>query len=107
MPRGVRPERNVRFFREVNERIRELEAHWVSSEPIGFICECTALGCCAPVYLTVDEFLEVRTTVGHFIARPDHLDPANERVLHATDRYVVLTQVEAPARPAGSGVGIP
>jgi hypothetical protein len=52
--------RNADFFRALNERTHDLEAEWLTSEPVAFVCECSELGCRAPVYLTVDDFREVR-----------------------------------------------
>jgi hypothetical protein len=105
MPSDVREERDAHFFRQVNERIYALEGGWVSGEPIGFICECSDPACIAPVYLTVGEFSDVRSSPRHFVARPGHVDWTNERVVTSTERYVVVSA--GRVNPRGRLVVIP
>src|SRR5215475_1745727 len=75
MPRDARARQNMYFFREANERTQRLEASWRSEQRIAFVCECSNLGCRAPLYLTVEEFRQVREQPGHFIIVADHIDP--------------------------------
>ena len=103
MPRDVRARRNAQLFREVNDRIHELEASWISGEPIAFVCECSELGCMAPVYLTVDEFRQVRAEPDRFVALPVHVDPEHEQVVARTERYVVVMPIESFAAQAPPG----
>jgi hypothetical protein len=102
MPRAVRAEQNMRFFRKLNVGIDGVQRRWLSGGHIGFVCECAELGCRATVYLTSKEFHAARGTSGHFITRPDHVDSATERVVIATDRYVIVAPAESavPTGPA-------
>jgi hypothetical protein len=89
------------LFRQVNERIRDLERGWPSSEPIGFICECSQVGCITPVYLTTDEYAEIRSDAGSFIAAPGHIDADAERLVRRTDRYAVIRSLDQKCRQPG------
>ena len=95
----------MQFFRDVNERIHQLEAHWLSGEPIGFICECSELGCKAPVYLTVDEFRSLRAEPGQFVALPEPVDSEHDEVVTRTERYVVIRPIEASTAAAPTDAG--
>jgi hypothetical protein len=95
VPRDLRARRNADFFRALNERTHELEAEWLTSEPVAFVCECSELGCRAPVYLTVGEFREIRDRAGVYVAVPDHVDHGRERVVESTARYAVVADRDA------------
>jgi hypothetical protein len=93
MPRETRVERNADLFREVNERIGEMEGAWESGDPLGFVCECANLDCTMAVYATRDEFGEARARAGRFLVVPEHADPRQERVVKKTARYALVERL--------------
>jgi hypothetical protein len=95
MPRDARASQNAQFFRDVNEGVSSQDAGRFSLEAMPFVCECAQFGCGAPVYLTLDEFRNVRSTPGHFVTIPGHVDAKRERVVASTGRYAVVTEIEA------------
>jgi hypothetical protein len=90
MPRDARAKQNAQFFRDVNEGMSWLDAGRFSLEVMPFVCECAKLDCGAPVYLTVDEFRNVRSTPGRYVTIPAHVDAESERVVTSTVRYTVV-----------------
>jgi hypothetical protein len=95
MPRDARAKQNAQFFRDASEGISSLNAGRLSLEAMPFVCECAQFGCGAPVYLTLDEFRSVRSTPGHFVTIPGHVDAERERLVVSTGRYAVVTEIEA------------
>ena len=77
-------------FRALNERIKELESDWQSSDPMAFMCECRSAGCTAAVYLTVDEYDEVRAGPEYLLMLPHHVDADTERIVRENTRYAVV-----------------
>jgi hypothetical protein len=96
MPRDVRAMQNMRFFRDVNEGTERIERMFTSDQRIAFTCECSELGCRAPVYLTAEEFRLVRAIPGHYVVVPDHVNAAFDRVVGVAGDYVVVANVEVP-----------
>jgi len=92
MPRAVRVRRDSELIREVNDRIHELEGKWSSDEPVGFVCECSAVGCTTTVYMTIEEYERVRAA-GLMLTAPTHVDFENERALVATENYALVERV--------------
>lgn len=94
MPREARAQRNSNLFREVNERIRQLQTRSrFETDRVGFVCECRVLGCTTPVYLTSAEYSEARGTAGCFVVAPAHVDPDRERVIIVTEQYAVVERL--------------
>jgi hypothetical protein len=92
MPRELRVSRNSDLIQQVNDRIHELEGKWRSDEPVGFVCECSAVGCTTTVYMTIEEYERVRAA-GLMLTAPTHVDLENERALVATENYAVIERV--------------
>jgi hypothetical protein len=78
--------KNEDLFREVNERIRELNDAFdeSSADPVDFVCECSLEGCRDYVPLTLAEYRAVRATPTHFLVAPGHAWHAG--VEHAIER---------------------
>jgi hypothetical protein len=83
----------MRFFREVNERAYEPWASG-SEQRTAFVCECSNLGCRAPVFLSGDEYRLIRENPEHYIVVLDHIDPTNELVTASTGGYAVVACIE-------------
>jgi hypothetical protein len=84
--RQVRDARSRAFFRELNERISELQR---SRMFIEFACECCDQACVEPVVLSIDEYEEVRRSPTSFVVVPGHLADGDV-VLATSDRYAVV-----------------
>lgn len=93
VPRELRVQRNGELFREVNERIHDLNVQWGSAERVGFVCECGATGCSAPVYLTLTEYRDARGAADCFVVAPTHVDAEHERVVATTKHYTVVERL--------------
>jgi len=90
---------NEALFREVNDRVRELnETFSVFSERMDIICECGDRTCVERVSLLPDEYRRVRADPRHFAIVPGHEAPDVEHVIEQTDRYAVVEK--DPGEPA-------
>jgi hypothetical protein len=100
VPTAERAAKNESLFREVNERILELQEEFERKvggafPDAAFICECSFLDCTERIELSLEEYAAVRTEPTHFAVTPGHVDPDHERVVRATDRYVVVEKLGA------------
>jgi hypothetical protein len=95
--RQERAARNQALWREVNERIEELNEQAAFTE---FKCECALDGCSGVVSLSVDEYEEIRKTPTYFFVADRHVVPEVERIVRATLRYTVVEKIGVGARVA-------
>ena len=97
MPTASRVAQNESLFREVNERILELEQSF--GDPgrggrlLGIVCECARTGCTAKVEVSVDEYRHAREKPTRFIVAPGHVDLEFERVVIETDRFLLIEKI--------------
>jgi hypothetical protein len=89
--------RNETFFREINERVQELERERQDEEDPRvqweFLCECGQATCAEPVRMTRAEYELARSNAVRFVVLPGHEIPEVERVLERTDRFLVVEKV--------------
>jgi hypothetical protein len=96
-----RQSRNEALLREVNERIAEIDkaAEESSFEPgetlFEFLCECGAsvgeAGACEQrIFMTINEYDQVRTQDDRFAVYPGHETGALEWVAARTQRFVIV-----------------
>jgi hypothetical protein len=95
--RQQRVAKNERLFRQVNERIEEVNEALGKGEPADFLCECGDESCTAPVSLTLEEYERVRAEPTHFVIAHGHEAPDVERVVEKTDRYAVVEKFSGEA----------
>jgi hypothetical protein len=89
---------NEVVFREVNERVSELEEHFESGRPLDLICECGDSACTERVQLYRDEYEAIRAEATRFLIVPGHDVPGAERIVSENDRFVVVEkQADAAA----------
>ena|SRR5436190_2887443 len=88
--RAERQGRNEALFREVNERIAELNAAFQVDGRSDFLCECRREECTKPVSISLEEYEDVRRSPTHFFVVPGHEDDAVERVVARNERYVTV-----------------
>ena len=81
--------RNEAFFRQVNERIRE-----IADEPNGgeqeFLCECSDPTCTERISLTLREYEQIRAGARSFVLVPGHTAPEIEHVVQHGGEYLVV-----------------
>ena len=88
-----RAARNEALFREINERLAQLNDALDEHSPLGtWMCECQDTDCHDPVEMTLAEYRGVRDEPDHFVivANAAHFYPEVERVVEETDRYWVV-----------------
>jgi metal-responsive CopG/Arc/MetJ family transcriptional regulator len=94
--RQVRAATNQSLFREVNERVEELDhRHRSPSAFILFVCECANDACTEPISATEEEYEAVRAVPTHFVIRADHIVAEVERIVDENDRYAVVEKIGA------------
>jgi hypothetical protein len=98
--RAERQGRNESLFREVNERIAELNQAFEVEGRSEFLCECSRDDCKAPIEISIEEYEGVRGTSTRFFVVPGHEDESVERVVHRNDRYVVVEKIGDAAEEA-------
>jgi hypothetical protein len=97
--RQQRVAKNEALFRQVNERIEEIneKREAVQSES-DFLCECGDDDCTAPVSLTLAEYEEIRSDPTHFLIAHGHEVVDVETVIRQTDRYAVVKKFAGEAQ---------
>jgi hypothetical protein len=95
MPRtSERFARNEALFREVNERVLEVNKDFEATDGLlNFICECGKEDCVEPVPLTLGEYEAVRSYPTHFVLVPGHEGPLVEAVIARNERFVVVEKL--------------
>jgi hypothetical protein len=99
--RQERVGKNEVLFRDVNERIRDINRDMGFDEVADFICECGNPECATPIALRLVEYEAVRAYPTRFAIFPGHEIPDVEDVVEQNERFAVVEKVpEAAARIA-------
>jgi hypothetical protein len=101
--RETRAGENQVLFREVNERIDELNEAFRDFSAYGsWVCECANETCVERIELTLAEYGGVRAVPERFAVKPgeSHVWPDIERVVEKHDRYWVVEKTGDAARIA-------
>ena len=92
--REVRAGQNQTLFREVNERVKELNE---SLRPLGvprgdWVCECADETCSAGIQMTLEEYEALRAGGTRFAVAPDesHVFPEVESLVERHEHYWVV-----------------
>jgi len=99
--RAERQGRNESLFREVNERIAELNQTFQIEGRSEFLCECGREECKQPVAISIDKYEAVRRIPTRFLVIPGHEDKGVERVVERSERYIVVEKIGEAADEAG------
>ena len=92
----VRAAKNQSFFREVNERAEAIIAGSAAIAPIEYrVCECAKLSSKESMAMTVAAYEAVREHPSRFAVLEGHVVPLAERIVNATDRFVVVEKFGA------------
>ena len=95
--REERVARNETLFREVNERIKQVNAGLATIEATDFLCECGNESCTEPISLTMNEYDAVRAEPTHFAVVRVHVVPDIEHVIFQNERYAVVAKTDPDA----------
>jgi hypothetical protein len=89
--------KNEAIFREVNERIQELNRGGLAFDPhdtTDFVCECSDEACFTAIPLTLAEYEHVRSHPARFVVAPGHVaKPRAESVIRTTERFEVVEKL--------------
>src|SRR6188472_2626716 len=85
--------RNESLFREVNERIAEVNQTFHVEGRSEFLCECSREECKEPISISIDEYESVRGEPTRFFVLPGHEDLSVERVVERNERYIVVEKM--------------
>ncbi len=108
--RAHRLGRNESLFREVNERIgqldRTLARPGLETDSLWeFICECGDQACCEPVSLRSSEYEGIRARATSFLIVPGHDVAEIERVVERCERFEVVEKVDPDAAAVATARG--
>jgi hypothetical protein len=81
--------KNESFFRQVNERIREVGERFEGNS-YEFLCECADPSCTKRLMLTVRQYEDVRGSPTRFALAPGHVEPEVEHVVQREEEHVVI-----------------
>jgi hypothetical protein len=88
LSREERITKNEALFREVNERIEELQPDQLPSFEV--VCECGDRECHQTLEVGTDDYARVRSHPTHFFVTPGHEIPDVETVIETTARFNVV-----------------
>lgn len=100
--RAERVARNEALFREVNERIKQVNEGLPPADEADFLCECGDETCTHPISLTLAEYERVRREATHFAVAPGHMAPDLERVVAEDARFAIVEKTEPEAASVAS-----
>jgi hypothetical protein len=82
--------KNESFFRQVNERIKDVANGFAEGESHEFLCECSDPSCTARIKLKSSEYEWVRASPSRFVLATGHAAPQIEHVVEREDEHVVV-----------------
>jgi hypothetical protein len=89
--RARRMGENEVLYREVNERVRDLQTGFALDDRyVEFVCECARLECYERIRLTPEEYERLRENGRRFAIVHGHDEPEVERVVEENDRFAVV-----------------
>ncbi len=103
--RGKRAAQNQSLFREINERVKQLNEGFSLVLPVGeWICECADDACAERIELSPEEYEDVRKDGTHFLVAPsdEHVFAEVEHVTLRAERYWVVEKTGTAGEVADS-----
>jgi hypothetical protein len=85
--------KNESFFRQVNERIRDVAETFQVADAYEFLCECANAGCTERIELSRAEYEWVRAKPARFVLAPGHTAPEIEHVVEKDHNHVVVEKL--------------
>ena len=87
------------LFREVNERIAELNEAWQTNLQ-ELLCECSDRDCLERISVTRTEYESARARSTCFLLKPGHERAELQHVVETTERFLLVETVDGAARVA-------
>ena len=100
---AVRGARTQSLFRDVNERVLEINEVFSLAVPLGdWVCECASQACSERIEVMLPEYDEVRANPMRFLVAPsdDHVLPEIEKVVAKAEGYWVVEKEGMAAKLA-------
>jgi hypothetical protein len=97
--RETRAVANQSLFREINERVKELNCGFSMVLPLGeWICECANDTCVERIQMSPEEYGAVRGDGARFFVAPsqEHVLAASQRIIERRDSYWVVEKIGEP-----------
>ena len=90
----LRAARNQTLYREVNERIEDLNERFdMALEAAGmWVCECADPKCSEQLEMTLGEYERLRGHPNHFAVARGHVYEAVERIVEEYENYVIVAK---------------
>jgi hypothetical protein len=82
--------KNESFFRQVNERIKDVANGFGGPKRYEFLCECSDPGCTQRIELSSSEYEWVRANPSRFVLARGHRAPRIEQVVEREDGHEVV-----------------
>lgn len=86
--------RNEALFRDLNERVKEIQDQFDGglSAPtdLELLCECGYLKCATRLDVSREEYEQARSDPTHFLVLPDHVDPEIETVVQEAEGFAIV-----------------
>jgi hypothetical protein len=100
-PQKERYVRNEWLFREVNERISEVNPDFEVGGRLEFLCECGREQCLETLPMTRADYERVRSEGDRFVVKPGHEDTVVEQIVERHPGFLFVVKVgEAGAESA-------
>src|SRR5262249_40841866 len=82
---------NEAMFREVNERVEDMNQTFASvTGSFDIFCECSDTSCTERITVPMAVYERVRSDSTHFLLRAGHEDPTVEDVIETLDSFVIV-----------------
>ncbi len=102
-PRERRVGLNETLFREINERLEELNRTFSEfTDKMELVCECGVRTCIERFPMDVSSYERLRADPTTFAVKPGHEVPSVEEVIEEHERYLVVRK--KPGEPAAVAV---
>jgi hypothetical protein len=98
--RGERVGVNEALFREVNERIEDLQEQLGEARSFEIVCECGDGECIERFAITNGAYAALRSNDRRFAVVPGHELPEIERTVERHERYFVVEKTDPDAAKA-------
>jgi hypothetical protein len=84
---------NEKLFREVNERVADMQATFSGPDP-EWVCECGDETCFDKVSVSIEDYQQVRSRGDWFVIRPGHEKLDVEKIVRQEDGFLVVEKFE-------------
>ena len=102
--RGARVGVNESLFREVNERIEDLQEQLGDAQSFDIVCECGDSECMERFAITNGAYAALRSDDRRFAVVPGHELPEIERTVERNEGYFVVEKTDPEAAEAAENM---